>query len=493
MKPSPGKKGIARHISEFLGAVSMLVFSTVPSFLAFAMKIFEMYGKFIFIPTWGLDFISNIARTLAVAWSPNKNIQRIAGVAMSWLGFTLSTLMMFCTAYIGATASFALIITMVVMTPFPLFVKTAWYAIKGFRCEDAEERKKHFDTAKGSLKEAILMSLGAAMFGALALVPGLPAAASITLGVILTVLMVPLTIKALASKLREFTHWIQHKLTKRYEKKNGLRDPELAIKPALRSKAASSENPDSLPDANFHFSLHERIDNHIATLQKQIQDTEGTFQKSKRLNKVDALKMLKQVLLQWDDAFIDGLRTNPSVQNSSIDLGKAFIDNVPNVHTNQYAARNKEKLIKRIKQHLFEQYPDAFQSFFEEKGQVELLFDEAFDCIRTMKSQQEIRKETDEIQKEIAAYRASHCGFFSKFNTTQAKAEREESMQYLEKRLDGTYDDDTPAPAAVLKEHSQRNRLFQKISSLSKSQRTLCMAQINAGVDEEKNLLCIKL
>jgi hypothetical protein len=490
-RPSPAKKNAAKHTSEFLGAISQLIFSSVPVFFAFAMKLFEVVGKFIFMPTWGLDVMTNIGRTLAAAFSPNKNIQRIAGVVMGWTGLILSTMLMFCTAYIGATASFGLIVVMLSFAPFCALLKASWFAIKAWRSKDMETRKKHLRTVKLSLIESILMSLGAAAFATLALIPGVPAALSMTLGVILTSIIAGAMLTVLVKKFVEFGKWVHHKVCKWQERRKGLRDPLLDIKPRLISKRPRGAllndlDSDSELAANFHSSLIQRLDQYIAAQEKRIA-ANGTFQHKKRKNKVHASQMLQQILQQWDLAFTDGLTTN-QLHYDNMNLGDAFIENVPNIHANQYAARNKEKLIKRIRQHLFEQYPEAFQSFFNEKGEFEILFDEAMDAIRSMKSEQEITNDAAAIQEKIHAYQTSHQhGFFSLFTSNDAKAERDETTEYLEKMLAGTLAPNIPAPAAVLKKNSERNKMYQQISALRKSQDTLFATKknVNAAATEE--------
>lgn len=218
--------------------------------------------------------------------------------------------------------------------------------------------------------------------------------------------------------------------------------------------------------------LTEKIQQHLARLTQASE--QDFFQSSKRQDKIKALRVLEQALTQWHRIFNEGKYLSASSEYYSIILDQNnAIHNIANPHFDMNVTRNKDFFIKRIQQYVLENYPYAFQSFFREQGEVELVFKQGFDLIRRMKTAAEIDKEKEMIRDEISEYGASHQGVRRFLSTESETEERKASIAYLNHYLDN-FDKrsigEVPEMLSSVKGKGKRFEIYQKIDALKESE-----------------------
>lgn len=205
--------------------------------------------------------------------------------------------------------------------------------------------------------------------------------------------------------------------------------------------------------------------------------TKSFFQKSKRQDKINALLILERVLTQWDGLFDKLKYQSSSSEYYSIRLDENHvINNIANPHLDNNVVRNKEIIIKRVQQYVLENYPDAFQSFFREKGEVEFLFNQGFDLIRRMKSEAEIENKKEAILKKINEYQSNYQGMRRFFSTDAETKERATSIEYLRQYLnngDQRSIGEVPEMLSSVRGNGERFEIYQEICALKESDRFL--------------------
>lgn len=496
--PSLTHKNRATSLSQTLGAICQFIFSPGLLIMAFAMKILELYGQYVFVFTWGLNAITTLCNSLAVMWSPNKNMQRTGNLTANWVDFSISTLMMFGAAFIGASAFFPFMASMLCFVPFVCLIKSCWYGIKLLQAEDEESSEKYYELLQNNVILGIFSCFFSAAVIALFFMPGLPAVLTITIAIVLSTIVIPAAIAAIYTEVVKFTNWINNRINKSVKNNNHELDDGLSIKPVLRLMAELPQDQEKQTPLfevkyNQYDDLIKKISDHIELLNADIRNSAGLFQEGKRLHKIQALEMLKNILHQWNYLFSQDLNIDDQYHRGSIQLsGNIIIDDISNLHKNPYSNFNKEKIIKRIKQHVFSTWPDAFQSFFKDQGQVELLFEQSFDYMRSMKSEHEISRGKDEIREEISACKKTYNNFYGKFAGEKKKAEHASLMRSL-KNMITNKNTNNFFTAKLKNQYRDYYKIYQRIRSLHQSEEELSQLKGRVGLLDAKSSVKIVL
>ncbi|MBA2651078.1 MAG: hypothetical protein H0U73_02220 [Tatlockia sp.] len=200
------------------------------------------------------------------------------------------------------------------------------------------------------------------------------------------------------------------------------------------------------------------------------------FQDKKRQDKIESLHILTRALNQWSDLYQN--KSSPALNYNSIVLDdKTEISRVINPHLDFNISANREIIIKRIEQYILVQYPEAYQSFFRGKGSVATLFQQGFDLMRRMKTQEEINLERVAIENEIDNSEKKYVGLRGYFANDEEKTKHEESIKLLRDFLNGSATTEDVNNNAELKASHRGNgtryQLCQRIVEIHESEKLL--------------------
>ncbi|MBA2656444.1 MAG: hypothetical protein H0U70_05600 [Tatlockia sp.] len=154
------------------------------------------------------------------------------------------------------------------------------------------------------------------------------------------------------------------------------------------------------------------------------------FQESKRQQKIEALEILIRVISQWNNLY-QNKRARYGNYNSIILDSETEISRVLNPHLDENSVANREIIIKRIEQYVLVNFPDAYQSFFREQGSVATTFQQGFDLMRRMKTQNELDEEKYAIEAELTILKNKFLGFRGHFTNDEQQIKYQNSVQLL--------------------------------------------------------------
>lgn len=483
-------QGAVRGISRLEFSLFFLLLSNASdSFklvLSSAASAFQFTSFFLNVFVWLFEVIK-------FASSANKNLEKTQNLIIATIGFVLTGIIAFGAVALSPAIVTALFFTAISMDVMANLGKSIYFGIKSLIAENPEEEKFFRTKAKNT---AINFLMGAAVVsGAILLTVSAPyigLTAVAALGIGFGVLMAGLAIYSISKAIHKtffqshdnlaatedippsfsddlnninninptmtatltpsvaptqaFSNYIQLKNTMDNE----------SILTNLTNKNQIKENPKR---TNFYAhsvtskitlqALQENIRTHKAMIESKINDQNkpnlfDSLEAQKRNDKIKALSFLTnltQMIYQKDI---------PNNGNIKI-LGESF------------TYSSIDHLKKQVNHFILEKYPDAYQSFFKDVGQVEALFNQAFELIKdknklltfldsrieTISTITDPNEKNAFIEKTIAYAKKYHLGayhstFDDKGNPAQCMTYLKSNQNYLISKLEVPKETGTP-------------------------------------------------